>query len=88
MLRLVETLALKAERAKSTTVDFFPLTDCRSKKCSWCKEFSAFPKGWSRFNAIDHKPGGIAITGYICADPECRISIMAQYSISALYHRG
>ena len=40
MLRLVESLATKAERAKTTTVEFFPLREATSHKCGWCETFA------------------------------------------------
>jgi hypothetical protein len=44
MLKLVETLATKAERAKATTVEFSPLRGAHPRTCDWCDKFAANPK--------------------------------------------
>ena len=55
MLRLVESLVTKAERAKTTTVEFFPLREATSHKCGWCE---TFVKG----NRLAAARGVIAVT--------------------------
>jgi hypothetical protein len=83
MLRLVESLAVKAKRAKSTTVVFVPLGESVSHRCSWCGEFAkGIPKGWNGYRAVDHTypRGGLAVAGDICPNRECRISIKAKYA--------
>ena len=56
MLKLVESLAVKAERAKKTTVQFIPLRDSGSgaHKCSWCETVvRGKRKGWNSYHAIE-----------------------------------
>jgi hypothetical protein len=81
MLRLVESLATKAERAKSTRVEFLPLRQAVSYRCGWCRRFASNPKGWSSYRAADVGKRGIFTgIGEVCGDPECRLSIQARYS--------
>ena len=81
MLKLVESLATKAKRAQATTVEFSPLGGTQSRKCHWCKKYVANPKGWASFEARDLGKGGVfKVTGDVCANAECRISIQARYS--------
>jgi hypothetical protein len=83
MLKLVESLAVKAKRAKSTTVVFVPLGESGvSHCCSWCGKFAkGKPKGWSGYRAVDHTyPRGLSVAGDVCSDKECRISIQAKYA--------
>jgi hypothetical protein len=81
MLKLVETLATKAERAKATTVEFSPLRGAHPRNCDWCKKFAANPKGWASYEAEERTGKGIfKVTGNVCASVECRISIQAKYS--------
>jgi hypothetical protein len=85
MLKLVESLATKAERAKSTTVEFSPLiSDAYARKCDWCERFTTSPKGWVSYRAVEKtKRGGLDVAGHICTDAECRLSIQARYSATA-----
>jgi hypothetical protein len=87
MLKLVESLAVKAKRAKSTTVVFVPLSESGvSHRCSWCGQFAKGKlKGWNGYHAVDHSypPGGLAVAGDVCCDRECRISIQAKYTKNA-----
>jgi hypothetical protein len=54
MLKLVESLATKAERAKSTTVEFSPLiSEAYARKCDWCERFTTSPKGWVSYRAVE-----------------------------------
>jgi hypothetical protein len=77
MLKLVESLAAKAERAKRTTVEFLPLHQGISHHCLWCGQYA---KGWQSYRAVDHShPGGIKVMGEVCADRECHMSIAAKY---------
>jgi hypothetical protein len=84
MLKLVESLATKAERAKSTTVEFFPLREGFSHRCSWCETYAnGNPKSWDSFRAVARSdPVWLNVVGDVCADKECRISIQAKYSAS------
>ena len=81
MLKLVESLAAKAERAKRTTVEFLPLHKCISHHCLWCGQYAkGSPKGWLSYRAVDHShPKGIKVMGEVCADRECHMSIAAKY---------
>ena len=81
MLKLVESLAAKAERAKRTTVEFLPLHQGSSHHCLWCGQYAkGSPKGWQNYRAVDHShPGGIKVMGEVCADRECHMSIAAKY---------
>jgi hypothetical protein len=71
MLRLVESLATKAERAK-TTVEFFPLREATSHKCGWCETFvKGNPKGWHSYRGVDRSyPGGLNVGGDVCSAKE------------------
>ena len=81
MLKLVETLATKAERAKATTVEFSPLRGAHPRNCDWFDKFAANPKGLASYEAVQStKQGVFKVTGDVCADVECRISIQARYS--------
>jgi hypothetical protein len=82
MLKLVESLATKAERAKRTTVEFQPLSsDAYGRNCDWCETFASRPKGWASYQAVERtKRGVFNVNGHVCADPECRLSIQARYS--------
>ena len=82
MLKLVESLATKAERAKATTVEFSPLRGAHPRRCDWCDRFAANPKGWASYEASERSRQGVffKVTGDVCADVECRISIQARYS--------
>jgi hypothetical protein len=85
MLKLVESLAAKITRAKSTTVVFEPLGDSVSHRCSWCGQFAkGGAKGWNGYRAMDHanSPQGLAVVGDVCSNKECRISIQAKYTKS------
>ena len=84
MLRLVESLATKAERAKTTTVEFFPLREAPSHKCGWCETYAkGNPKGWHSYRGVDRSyPGGLNVGGDVCSAKECRLSIQAKYSAS------
>ena len=84
MLRLVESLATKAERAKTTTVEFFPLREAPSHKCGWCETFAkGNPKGWHSYRGVDRSyPSGLNVGGDVCSAKECRLSIQAKYSAS------
>jgi hypothetical protein len=54
MLKLVESLAARAKRARSTTVVFVPLGESVSHRCSWCGRFAkGTPKGWNGYRAVD-----------------------------------
>ena len=81
MLKLVESLAAKAERAKRTTVEFLPLHKGISHHCLWCGQYAkGSPKGWQSYRAIDHShPKGIKVMGEVCADRESHMSIAAKY---------
>ena len=65
MLKLVESLAAKAKRARSTTVVFVPLGESVSHRCSWCGRFAkGTPKGWNGYRAVDHTyPRGLNVAG-------------------------
>jgi hypothetical protein len=80
MLRLVESLAIKAERAKTTTVEFFPLREAPSHKCAWCETYAkGNPKGWHSYRGVDRSyPGGSNVGGDVCSAKECRLSIQAK----------
>jgi hypothetical protein len=83
MLKLVGSLAVKAKRAKSTTVVFVPLGESISHRCSWCGQFAkGTPKGWNGYQAMDYSYRGVklSVAGDVCADTECRISIQAKYT--------
>jgi hypothetical protein len=84
MLRLVESLATKAERAKTTTVEFFPLREATSHKCGWCETFvKGNPKGWHSYRGVDRSyPGGLNVGGDVCSAKECSLNIQAKYSAS------
>ena len=87
MLKLVESLAVKAKRAKSTTVVFVPLSESGvSHRCSWCGQFAkGKPKGWNGYRALDqsYPRGGLAVAGDVCSDRECKIGIQAKYTKNA-----
>jgi hypothetical protein len=82
MLRLVESLAIKAERAKTTTIEFFPLREAPSHKCGWCETYAkGNPKGWHSYRGVDHSyPGGSNVGGDVCSAKECWLSIQAKYA--------
>ena len=83
MLRLVESLATKVERANSTTLQFMPLrTRPIGYKCDWCRKIvNDKQKGWTSFRAVDCSFGFEApITGEVCNRDECRLSIQAKYT--------
>jgi hypothetical protein len=82
MLKLVESLATKAERAKATSVEFSPLQSWRPRSCDWCEKIAANPRGWASYGAFERGRRGsvFRVTGDVCSDPECRISIQARYS--------
>jgi hypothetical protein len=82
MLKLVESLAAKAERAKRTTVEYLPLQTSPFHRCAWCNSHAkGSPKGWQSYNALDRSlPGGVKETGEVCGNHECRVSIEAKYS--------
>jgi ferredoxin len=53
MLKLVESLGAKAERAKRTTIEYLPLQDGTSHHCAWCGLCAkGRPKGWQRYKAF------------------------------------
>jgi hypothetical protein len=82
MLKLVESLAAKAERAKHTTVEYLPFQEGISHHCTWCGLYAkGSPKGWQCFKALDPSlPGGVKVMGEVCGNPECRISVEAKYT--------
>jgi hypothetical protein len=83
MLKLVESLAVKAERAKRTAIEFTPLRDRETGtyKCAWCEAVvRGKRKGWSSYCATDHKPVQVQIHGDVCSRWECRISLQAKYT--------
>jgi hypothetical protein len=85
MLRLVESLAAKVERAKSTTVEFVPLrARPMGYKCDWCSKIvSSKHKGWISFRAVDRSSGfEIRLVGDVCERYECRISVQAKYPVA------
>ena len=68
MLKLVESLAVKAKRAKRTTVELIPLRDSGTGtfKCGWCEAtVSGKLKGWNSYRATEHKPVQFALAGYV-----------------------
>jgi hypothetical protein len=81
MLKSVESLAAKAERAKRTTVEYLPLQEGASHHCAWCGVYAKRrPKGWQRYKALDTSlPGGGKVMGEVCGNPECRVSIETKY---------
>jgi hypothetical protein len=84
MLKLVESLAVKAARAKRTTVEFIPLRDSGTGwyKCAWCETTVSGKRiGWSSFKAVEQRPSSAKfdIQGDVCPRPECRISLQAKY---------
>jgi hypothetical protein len=87
MLKLVEPLAVKAKRAKSTTVVFVPVSESGVFHCcSWCGQFAkGKPKGWNGYRALDqsYPRGGLAVAGDVCSDRECKIGIQAKYTKNA-----
>jgi hypothetical protein len=85
MLKLVESLATKAERAKHTTVAFTPLPDCviGTYKCAWCESVvKGKRQGWSGFEALGEPkaPGPVRVSGIVCSRRECRVSLQAKYT--------
>jgi len=77
---------MKAKRAKSTTVVFVPLGESTSHHCFWRGQFAKGKlKGANGYRAVDHTypRGGLAITGDVCSDRECKISIQAKYTKDA-----
>jgi hypothetical protein len=83
MLKLVESLALKTERAKRTAVEIIPLRDSEIGifKCGWCEAtVRGKRKGWNSYRATECKPVPIQIRGDICPRRECRISLQAKYT--------
>jgi hypothetical protein len=83
MLKLVESLAAKAARAKRTTVEYLPLQGSTSHRCAWCNLYvKGSPKGWQCYKALDRcLPGGVKVMGEVCRNHECRVSIEAKYSL-------
>jgi hypothetical protein len=79
MFKLVECLATKTERAKATTIVFAPLGFTFPRMCDWCGECSANPKGWAGYAAIRQDWQRSKVSGHVCANEECRISIQARY---------
>jgi hypothetical protein len=81
MLKSVESLAAKAERAKRTTVEYLPLQEGASHHCAWCGVYAKRrPKGWQRYKALSTSlPGGGEVMGEVYGNPECRVSIEAKY---------
>jgi hypothetical protein len=61
MLKLVESLEAKAERAKRTTVEYLPSQEGTSHHYVWCGLYAkGKPKGWHRYKALDASlPGGV-----------------------------
>jgi hypothetical protein len=83
MLKLVESLAVKAQRAKSTTVEFIPLRETTTiHECDWCGTVgSGKRKGWNSYTALERSARGeFPVTGDVCPNAECRISLQAKYS--------
>jgi hypothetical protein len=82
MLKLVESLAAKVERAKRTTVEYLPLQDGTSHRCKWCGLYAkGSPKGWQCYKAVDPSvPRGVKVMGEVCGNPECRVSVEAKYA--------
>jgi hypothetical protein len=81
--QVVESLAVKAKRAKSTTVVFVPLGESTSHRCSWCGQFAkGTPKAWNGCRAMDYSnpASKLSVAGDVCADTECRISTEAKYT--------
>jgi hypothetical protein len=81
MLKLVESLASKAARAKRTTVEFMPLREGTFHHCAWCGQYAkGSPKGWHYYQALDYTyPGGLRVVGEVCANRECQMSVKAKY---------
>ena len=84
MLKLVKSLAVKAERAKKTTVQFIPLRDSGSgtHKCSWCETVvRGKRKSWNSYHAIERlgPTTELRFDGDVCPRKECRISLQAEY---------
>jgi hypothetical protein len=77
MLRLVESLAAKTERAKRTTVEYLSLLGDASHHCAWCGQYAkGSPKSWQCYGALDRAiPGGDKAAGEVCGNPECRVSV-------------
>lgn len=84
MLKLVESLAVKLERAKRTRIEFIPLRDggTGTYKCAWCETVvRGKRKGWNSYRLTDPKgPFEFHILGDVCSRHECRISLQAKYS--------
>lgn len=82
MLKLVESLAIKAERAKPTNVQFFPLRAGFSHRCSWCGTFAkGNPITWDSFTAFSWTgTRWVQVVGDVCADQECQLSTQAKFS--------
>lgn len=83
MLKLVESLSIKAARVKHSYVEFIPLRDSGTGTytCGWCGVVVGGKRtGWVSYRAIDHKPVEIQIQGDVCHRRECRISLQAKYT--------
>ena len=84
MLKLVESLAVKAERAKKTTVQFIPIRDrgTGTHKCNWCETVvRGKRKGWNSYHATERlgPTTELRFDGDVCPREECRISLQAKY---------
>jgi hypothetical protein len=82
MLKLAESLSIKAARVKHSSVEFIPIrdSDTGTYKCGWCEVVvRGKRKGWVSYRATDHKPVQIQIQGDVCHRRECRISLQAKY---------
>jgi hypothetical protein len=84
MLKLVESLAVKAQRAKRTTVEFVPLRDGGTgvHKCSWCQTVvRGKRKSWNSYRATERigNTTELRFEGDVCPREECRISLQAKY---------
>ncbi len=84
MLKLVESLAVKAQRAKTTTVEFLPLRESGTgtHKCSWCETVvKGKRKGWNSYRATERigTTTELRFEGDVCPREECRISLQAKH---------
>jgi hypothetical protein len=82
MLKLVESLSIKAARAKHTSIEFIPLRESGTGtyKCGWCETVvKGKRKGWNSYRATVDKPVRVQICGDACPRRECRISLQAKY---------
>ena len=85
MLKLVESLAVKAERAKKTTVQFIPIRDrgTGTHKCNWCEAVvRGKRKGWNSYHATERlgPTTELRFDDDVRPREECRINLQAKYS--------